>query len=74
MKKQEGWSSDVTAVRAKTHYYKNGISLCGKAKTKHFMKNFDKERVGNKFFCDCGICIKKEREMLHEEPLCYKKS
>jgi len=69
----EGWSNDIT-VRAKTHYYKNGKSLCGKAGVKKHMKIFDKERIGSKYYCDCMVCVKKQLEIIHEEPLCYIKS
>ena len=56
--KQEGWAGDITAKGAKTHYYKDGISLCGKALVKEHMKIFDRERFGSKWVCDCGFCIK----------------
>ena len=73
MMEKEGWGTDVTAKGAKTHYYKDGKSLCGKAVVKHFMNNFNKERTGSKYSCDCGICIKKQNEIIHAEPLCYRK-
>ena len=70
---QEGWAGDMTAPgKARTHYYKDGISLCGKALVKKHMKFFYKERVGSKWCCDCVFCIKKQLEMIHKEPICYK--
>ena len=74
MENKEGWSNDITAKHTKTHYYKNGTSLCGKAEVKKYMRSFDKERLGNKYFKDCSICIKKQKEIVHAEPLCYKKN
>jgi hypothetical protein len=70
---KEGWDLDVGKKGGKTHYYKNGVSLCGKAETKNYMTNFDKERSGNVYFNDCSTCIKKEHEAMTAEPLCYKK-
>lgn len=72
--KQEGWSNDITKHNAKTHYYKNGVSLCNKATVKKHMKIFDAERVGSKYFKDCCICVKKEKEIIHAEPLSYMKN
>jgi hypothetical protein len=60
--KNEGWSWNVTDHN-KTHYYKDGVSLCGKAKEKEFMKQFDKTRIGSKYFFDCMICEKKRKEL-----------
>ena len=59
MEKQSntGWALDI-ASRNKTHYYKNGVSLCGKAIEKPYMKHFDIERNGSKYFHDCTLCIK----------------
>lgn len=60
--KNEGWAHDVSS-RNKRHYYKYGESLCGKAKEKSFMKGFDKEHEGSKYFFDCMICEKKRKEL-----------
>lgn len=60
---REGWSNNITKRRDRTHYYKNGISLCGLAVAQNFMRSFDKERIGDKYFMDCEICIKKQKEL-----------
>lgn len=40
MKIKEGWSIDITNKKA-THYYRGGVSLCGKETQKFYMDNFD---------------------------------
>lgn len=39
---QEGWSLNITK-RQKTHYYKKGVSLCGRAFVEPFMKTLAKK-------------------------------
>lgn len=57
--KNEGWADDISKYKAKTHYYKDGVSLCGKAIEKPYMRNFNKEKFASKYSCDCVLCIKK---------------
>lgn len=59
---QEGWANDVTAKNMRTHYYKDGVALCGKGVVKHFFKNFDK-RDGSKYFHDCQSCINELKKL-----------
>lgn len=56
---QEGWSLSVIKG-GKTHYFRNGVSLCGKSKVNRGNKRFDKDRMGNVFFHDCATCVKYE--------------
>jgi hypothetical protein len=65
VKTVSGWSLS-TISRGKTHYYKDGVSLCGKRKVDLSNRNFDSKRMGNIYFHDCGICIKKEMEILKQ--------
>jgi hypothetical protein len=58
--RSEGWSLS----KGKTHYYKNGISLCGYRKLNVSNRVFDSERLGNIYFKDCAICCKKQKELL----------
>jgi hypothetical protein len=58
----EGWCIDVTS-RGRTHYYKDGVSLCGEAREKHFFTNFNKDEDGYAFSKDCKYCIKKLKQL-----------
>jgi len=60
---EEGWALDITTKNT-THYYRDGISLCKKAKLKHFMKMYDKNYVGSFFTGECSICAKKIKQEL----------
>lgn len=62
---REGWADDITKGRAKTHYYKDGKSLCGKA-TDNFRLRYFEMRIGSKYAHDCGACINKIRSSLRE--------
>lgn len=58
---REGWADDIT-TRAKTHYYKDGESLCGKTKDNFRLKHF-KKGVGDVYANDCSLCVKKEKKL-----------
>lgn len=58
MSHNEGWANDIT-TRNRRHYYKDGVSLCGKAKEKHHMRHFDRDSKGSHYACDCNTCIRK---------------
>lgn len=64
--KNEGWAEDISSHGLR-HYYKDGVSLCGRAKEKHFFRNFDKESLGYAFAEDCKLCIKKKKELVEKE-------
>jgi len=58
----EGWSIDITNKRA-THYYKNGVSLCGKEIEKFYMDNFNKSiEYSQVLGFHCILCEKKLRK------------
>jgi len=57
----EGWSVDIT-TRGRTHYYKNGVSLCNKVKLKFFM-GIDSDEKGSKWVGHCSICCKKQLKL-----------
>jgi hypothetical protein len=58
MEIKEGWSVDVTNKRA-THYYKEGVSLCGKDTQKFYMTKFDKSTDYTQILGSvCNLCEK----------------
>lgn len=59
---REGWVDDISSHGLR-HYFKDGFSLCGRAKEKHFFRHFDKETIGSEFACDCKLCIKKLKKL-----------
>ena len=61
-KEKEGWSSSVIGYRRHSHYYKNGISLCGRMETDNGHKYFDKSKrtKGDSYSYHCKICIDKQ--------------
>lgn len=61
----EGWSIDINS-RAKTHYYKDGKSLCGRVEIKKHMRNFSKQK-GSIYFEQCPTCVKKQLAILEIE-------
>jgi len=61
MKLKEGWSDSIIS-NSKVHYYKDGISLCGKKYVDNGNRNFE-IRTGSKYFNDCQLCIKKIKEL-----------
>ncbi len=55
----EGWSIDITKKGA-VHYYKNGMSLCGKKILREYMKHFDsRPNFSAVLGYPCSICSKK---------------
>jgi hypothetical protein len=68
LKEQQGWCNDITGLSGRRrHYYKNGISLCGKHKVKHFFNIFDPDSPGDKYTQDCCICIKRLKILRQDE-------
>lgn len=65
MKKQKiGWSDDITGTSGKlSHYYIDGVSLCGKWVLKHFMKVRDSETKGSKPTMHCMRCENKRAKL-----------
>ena len=59
----EGWSGSYIGYTASTriHYFKNGISLCGRKRQDSGHLHFDKERAGSPKSYDCMFCIKKRK-------------
>jgi hypothetical protein len=67
MEIKEGWSIDVTNKKA-THYYKNGVSLCGKETQKFHLNNFDKSLDYSQVLgFVCSFCHKKLKTKLSTE-------
>jgi hypothetical protein len=62
LEERVGWSGNITKKNRRTHYYKNGVSLCGKERVEKHMRVFDATRSGSKYFKDCVLCIKKLNE------------
>lgn len=62
--RKEGWSDSIIS-RSKTHYYVDGVSLCGRKGVDRGNRNFE-IRTGSKFFNDCELCIKKLKERDNE--------
>ena len=62
---KEGWSDSIITYKNPIHYYKNGVSLCGKAVIDNGHKNFDKSKkyLNDKFCGYCVLCIKKLIEL-----------
>jgi len=58
---KEGWADDIT-TRNRVHYYKDGVSLCNKAKQKFHMTIY-RDGIGSKWNYDCSICVKKQKEL-----------
>jgi hypothetical protein len=62
---KEGWSIDITNKRA-THYYRNGVSLCGKETQKFYMGNFDKSIEYSQILGSvCSLCEKKLKKNIY---------
>lgn len=56
---KEGWSIDVTSKNV-THYYKDGISLCGRKRLLFHMDKFDKSKDYSQILgFNCELCLKK---------------
>jgi hypothetical protein len=56
---KEGWAIDV-ASKNRNHYYKDGVSLCGKATQKEYMTGFNKSKDFSVVLgYNCSICEKK---------------
>ena len=68
MEIKEGWSIDVTNKKA-THYYRNGVSLCGKETQKFYMDKFDKSPDYSQVLgYVCSFCHKKlKKELLKQK-------
>lgn len=61
-KEREGFSDTCLKGGAKTHYYKDGISLCKRVKDTIHLRIFEK-RTGSIYFYDCATCVKKQLEL-----------
>ena len=59
---REGWGNDITS-RGKTHYYKDGESLCGIVKDSFRVRTFSKG-IGDVYANDCAICVKREKKLI----------
>lgn len=56
---EKGWSINITSKKA-THYYKNGVSLCGKAQLQFFMDKLDDDiNYSQVLGSVCSLCYKK---------------
>jgi len=67
MEIKEGWSIDITNKNA-THYYREGISLCGKATQKFYMDKFEKSVDYSQVLgFSCRFCYKKLKKELRYE-------
>lgn len=63
MEIKEGWGVDVTNKKA-THYYKDGVSLCGKERQKFYMDKFDtRENYTMLLGYTCSLCQKKLKSL-----------
>lgn len=63
MEIKEGWSIDVTNKKA-THYYKDGVSLCGKEHQKFYMDKFDTSVDYTVLLgYTCSLCHKKLKKL-----------
>ena len=62
-----GWSGDISAPHSeKTHYYVDGVALCGKRKLKPYMNLHGSHSIGSIQAKQCSICIKKHKEILRD--------
>jgi hypothetical protein len=60
---KEGWSDSTIKTSTLTiHYYKNGVSLCGRSKIDLGNKHFDKrlKDINDAYSYHCKFCIKKQ--------------
>lgn len=58
----EGWSDTVLRSRKKIHYYKEGVSLCGKSLVTQHNHNFAMGG-GSIYHGNCAICVNKQKEL-----------
>lgn len=65
---KEGWSIDITS-KNRIHYYKDGVSLCGKSRVKDYMTNFDKTSGFSAMSFDCAYCEKKLNKISNDSQL-----
>ena len=66
---KEGWSDSVIRTTTLTiHYYKGGVSLCGRSHVdlgnRHF--NTDRKHLSDAYSHHCKMCIKKQIKMLDD--------
>jgi hypothetical protein len=60
---KEGWSdSFIRTNNCTIHYYKDGISLCGRSKVDTGNKHFEKplKNENDKYSRHCVLCIRKQ--------------
>ncbi len=63
-KTQEGWADNITGLYGKySHYYKDGISLCGKWEQTFFMTNFNKDDLHYSHSYYCSICERRRKKL-----------
>lgn len=64
---QEGWSDSL--IRTKSliiHYYKKGVSICGRSKVDMGNKHFEtsKKDISDAYSHHCKLCIKKQNKLI----------
>jgi hypothetical protein len=65
----EGWSDSIVGIGNKAiHYFKDGVSLCGRKKVDRGHRHFDKSdrNLSDKYSGHCVLCIKKQRQLIEK--------
>jgi hypothetical protein len=63
MEEREGWSDSIIRTNSLViHYYKDGVSLCGRSRVDNGNIHYDKseKNINDKYSCHCVLCIKKQ--------------
>jgi hypothetical protein len=64
---QEGWSDSFIRTNSLIiHYYKKGVSICGRCKVDMGNKVFEtsKKDINDKYSQHCKLCIKKQNKSI----------
>ena len=64
--RNEGWSDSYIRTNTSTiHYYKDGVSLCGRSKVDLGNRHFEKgeKNINDAYSHHCKLCIKKQAKI-----------